>query len=73
MAIRSEILIARDLRFDRQFQFHFYDLDFCRQAEIKGVRMGTGRSPWCMPARAPWALTAGVLHMPSIWRNMAET
>jgi tetratricopeptide (TPR) repeat protein len=41
MGIRSETLIAHDLRFDPQFQFHFYDLDFCRQAEIKGIRMGT--------------------------------
>ena len=41
MAIRSQILIDRDLRFDPQFKFHFYDLDFCRQAELRHIRMGT--------------------------------
>jgi tetratricopeptide (TPR) repeat protein len=41
MAIRSQTLIERDLRFDPRFRFHFYDLDFCRQAELRQVRMGT--------------------------------
>jgi len=27
--------------FDPRFQFHFYDLDFCRQAEQRGLKMGT--------------------------------
>jgi hypothetical protein len=29
------------VRFDEQFDFHFYDMDFCRQAERKGLKMGT--------------------------------
>jgi len=29
------------LRFDERFEFHFYDMDFCRQAELKGISMGT--------------------------------
>lgn len=41
MAIRSQILLERELRFDPQFTFDFYDLDFCRQAELRGIRMGT--------------------------------
>jgi Glycosyltransferase like family len=41
MAVRSETLIDKDLRFDTRFKFHFYDMDFCRQAEVKNVRMGT--------------------------------
>lgn len=41
LAIRSQTLIERNLRFDPLFRFHFYDMDFCRQAEIKQLRMGT--------------------------------
>ena len=41
IAVRSEILIEKDLRFDEQFTFDFYDLDFCRQAEARAIRMGT--------------------------------
>jgi predicted O-linked N-acetylglucosamine transferase (SPINDLY family) len=37
----SETLERSSLRFDEQFKFHFYDMDFCRQAELKGLRMGT--------------------------------
>ncbi|MBN3810754.1 tetratricopeptide repeat protein [Paraburkholderia sp. Ac-20347] len=41
LIVDSETLMRHDLRFDEQFKFHFYDMDFCRQAEAKGVRMGT--------------------------------
>jgi GT2 family glycosyltransferase len=41
MAVRSQALIERELRFDPRFRFHFYDMDFCRQAELRGLRMGT--------------------------------
>jgi GT2 family glycosyltransferase len=41
LAIRSQLLIERSLRFDTRFAFHFYDLDFCRQAELRNIRMGT--------------------------------
>ncbi|WP_322031652.1 tetratricopeptide repeat protein [Paraburkholderia sp. J76] len=37
----SDTLSRSGLRFDEQFQFHFYDLDFCRDAELKGLSMGT--------------------------------
>jgi len=37
----SDTLIAHDLRFDERFDFNFYDLDFCRQAELKNLKMGT--------------------------------
>jgi GT2 family glycosyltransferase len=37
----SNCLIKRGVRFDEKFRFHFYDMDFCRQAELKGLRMGT--------------------------------
>jgi hypothetical protein len=41
IAVRSDALQAKSLRFDERFDFHFYDLDFCRQAEGLGLTMGT--------------------------------
>ena len=41
LAARSTTLRAKSLRFDERFDFHFYDLDFCRQAEQAGLTMGT--------------------------------
>jgi len=41
LAAFSDTLIQKSLRFDERFDFHFYDLDFCRQAEQLGVTMGT--------------------------------
>jgi len=37
----SQTLITNDMRFDERFDFHFYDMDFCRQAEMKNLTMGT--------------------------------
>jgi GT2 family glycosyltransferase len=41
MAVRSDTLLRQGLRFDPRFKFHFYDVDFCRQAELRQLRMGT--------------------------------
>jgi hypothetical protein len=40
-AARSARLRETSVRFDDRFQFHLYDLDFCRQAERAGLAMGT--------------------------------
>ena len=41
LAARRRTLLENNLLFDTRFAFHFYDLDFCRQAETKGLSMGT--------------------------------
>lgn len=41
LAARSEALLAASIRFDERFDFHFYDMDLCRQAELRKLRMGT--------------------------------
>jgi Glycosyltransferase like family len=41
LAAYRETLIKGNIRFDEQFKFHFYDMDFCRQAESQGISMGT--------------------------------
>lgn len=41
LACDSQLMIDKNLRFDERFTFHFYDLDFCRQAELLGLSMGT--------------------------------
>jgi tetratricopeptide (TPR) repeat protein len=56
LAARSQTLIERDLKFDPRFKFHFYDLDFCRQAEMRGIRMGT----WAISVVHASAGTLGV-------------
>ena len=41
MGVKSEALIGSGLKFDENFHFHFYDIDFCRQAEQLNLKMGT--------------------------------
>ena len=41
LACNSETLIDHDIRFDERFDFHFYDMDLCRQFERNELRMGT--------------------------------
>jgi GT2 family glycosyltransferase len=45
LVARIESLLSCNVLFDERFDFHFYDLDFCRQAEQRGLRMGT----WPVP------------------------
>jgi len=41
LAAPSNTLLRNAITFDERFDFHFYDMDFCRQAELKGLRLGT--------------------------------
>lgn len=41
LAARTLTLRSRSVYFDPRFDFHFYDLDFCRTATRQGLRIGT--------------------------------
>jgi GT2 family glycosyltransferase len=41
IAATRRTLINSKLRFDERFHFHFYDVDFCRQAQLKSLILGT--------------------------------
>jgi len=57
LACQSNTLLSAGLRFDERFDFHFYDLDMCRQFEAKGLHIGTwgvsmvhsSRGAFCSP------------------------
>ena len=41
IAAKASTLLEHDVRFDEQFSFFYYDLDFCRTAELRGLTLGT--------------------------------
>jgi protein O-GlcNAc transferase len=40
-AMKKKVVLDSGARFDPQFKFHFYDLDFCRTARLHRLRLGT--------------------------------
>ncbi|WP_375497074.1 hypothetical protein [uncultured Jatrophihabitans sp.] len=45
---------AAGVRFDEQFRFHLYDLDFCRTARRQGLRLGTWPISITHGSRGAW-------------------
>lgn len=41
LAARRDTLRGKRVRFDPRFDFHFYDMDFCRSARVAGLALGT--------------------------------
>lgn len=41
LALNLKSIVNKDHKFDEQFTFHHYDLDFCIQANMKGLKVGT--------------------------------
>ncbi|MFA6054068.1 MAG: glycosyltransferase [Thermodesulfovibrionales bacterium] len=41
LALNTKRILEKSVRFDEQFEFNFYDLDFCRQCLSKNIRLGT--------------------------------
>lgn len=41
LAVRRETLLHSRVAFDARFDFHFYDMDFCRAARSMGLALGT--------------------------------
>jgi glycosyltransferase involved in cell wall biosynthesis len=41
LATKKSTLVNHSVLFDPKFDFHFYDMDFCRSARAKNLRLGT--------------------------------
>jgi GT2 family glycosyltransferase len=41
LAVKASVLAKHTLRFNERLRFHFYDMDFCREAKRRGLRLGT--------------------------------
>ena len=61
LATKKSILTNHEVLFDPHFNFHFYDMDFCRSARNKGLRLGTW--PICLTHQS-----VGAFNSPN-WRE----
>lgn len=41
LAAKKSSLSSKKVFFDTRFSFHFYDMDFCRSAKMRSLRLGT--------------------------------
>ncbi len=41
LAVNTGRVLEKSIKFDEEFEFHFYDLDFCRQCISNGLILGT--------------------------------
>jgi len=65
LAARKSVLMASKVFFDPRFDFHFYDMDFCRSARQAGLRLGTW--PICLCHQSRGAFGKGR------WRELYQT
>jgi len=68
LAAKKETLRANGVLFDPRFDFHFYDMDFCRSARQRGVRLGTW--PICLTHQSSGAF--GTEHWNEKYRAYIE-
>lgn len=68
LAAKKEALRANGVFFDPRFDFHFYDMDFCRSARQRGVRLGTW--PICLTHQSSGAF--GTEHWNEKYRAYIE-
>jgi GT2 family glycosyltransferase len=64
IAANASALRERGVKFDERFDFHFYDMDFCRSTRAVGLRLGTW--PICLSHQS-----VGALGTPGWSRNYA--
>jgi GT2 family glycosyltransferase len=57
IAARAAALKEKEVLFDPRFDFHFYDMDFCRTARERGLRLGTW--PICVTHRSSGSFGKG--------------
>lgn len=68
IAARKSVLADKAVLFDPRFDFHFYDLDFCRSARERGLRLGTW--PICLTHQSGGAF--GTQHWQEKYRAYLE-